>query len=646
MPFMPKWEHPIRIPASISLPHASPEVAVAGDLGTWQLPFQLARDVGPTESLHLQVVGGRNNKGLFNGLQTDSPDKEGWVTAHTADGAMVALTPLSLPGHLKQYGIFAVRLPAAGLMAGSVLTVTIGDRSGGGPGVRAPGGCLRNKFFILYVSDPGNPGEAATWTEANAHQIVGACLMHIVGGPAVRLYAYAPSQAESATPFAIAVRPQDRYDNLASTPLGDITVYLNDKPLDGAVEALPDTTAVRIRVAVVPEGVHRLRVEDRAAGLHAMTNPIVCRKTPPDRNVYWGMIHGHSEISDGSGTLDNYFRQLRDECALDFGAPGDHDHLWETPDAYWRHTCAKVRDYHEPGRFVTFPGYEFAKWRRKGEGDRNVYYLHDDRPIYRSDEGHHPWPNDLFKAILNETCLVIPHHTALAPAYCDWKDHDPVHERLVEIFQVRGSYECSEEDGNPLPENAYGEPPNPAGYVRRALALGWRVGFTAGGDDHSGQAGTDAGKPPSVKAGYYKAGNMSVLATARTREAIWDALWNRRVVATSGPRMLLNYTLQDRPMGSELSLRHLPDLRRERRLTVTFHGMAPVRQMDIIRNNTPVFTATGGGLDMEWTWTDTEPLLFLRGAPHHPEPFAFYYVRVIQADNETAWASPIWIDGA
>jgi len=49
---------------------------------------------------------------------------------------------------------------------------------------------------------------------------------------------------------------------------------------------------------------------------------------------WWGMIHGHSELSDGAGNLRDYFSQLRDECALDFGALSDHDHLFETEDEH------------------------------------------------------------------------------------------------------------------------------------------------------------------------------------------------------------------------------------------------------------------------------------------------------------------------
>lgn len=31
-------------------------------------------------------------------------------------------------------------------------------------------------------------------------------------------------------------------------------------------------------------------------------------------------------------------------------------------------------------------------------------------------------------------------------------------------------------------------------------------------------------------------------------------------------------------------------------------------------------------------------------AKYCDRPFCFYYVRVVQADGQAAWASPIWID--
>ncbi|OPZ87463.1 MAG: hypothetical protein BWY76_00454 [bacterium ADurb.Bin429] len=498
---------------------------------------------------------------------------------------------------------------------------------------------LLNKFCVLYRPTP--QALPPTWTEANADQLLAACTMHVLGGALHHLRAYVPSQAMSRETVEILVRPEDAHSNLCPAYLSELAVTLNGTPLPAEAVPVPDSTCVRLRVTLFTPGTHRLTVREARSGLETTTNPIVVRETPLDLQVYWGMIHGHSEMSDGCGDLEYYFRQIRDEAALDFAAPGDHDHLYETSDAFWTHTRDTVKQWHAPGTFVTFLGYEFAKWRRLGEGDRNVYYLHDDRPMYRSDEGHYPMPSDLFRALAEETALIIPHHTGHDPSHCDWVDHDPVRERLVEIYQCRGSYECAEEDGNTVPDRR--STPNPVGYVQRALALGWRVGFTAGGDDHQGHAGTDF--PLGDGAAAYQAGLFCVLATARTREAIWEALWERRTVATTGPRILLAYTLNGHLLGTELSAAAEPSLATRRTLAITYAGTAPVERVEILRNNMVIYSVSGAGRDGTVAWEDTAALdtVLLPPAPHAPEPFCCYYVRLRQQDGAVAWASPVWI---
>jgi hypothetical protein len=356
------------------------------------------------------------------------------------------------------------------------------------------------------------------------------------------------------------------------------------------------------------------------------------------------MLHGHTELSDGWGKIDNHFRQMRDEAAIDFTASSDHDHAYETPDAYWDVIRDAVKRWNEPGRFVVFLGYEWAKWRRDGDGDRNVYYLEDDQPLFRSEAEDYPHPPDLYKALQKRPAIVIPHHPGGDGNHCDYKDYDPHHERLIEIHQIRGCYECSAEDGNPLiarPDRKGGALVAD-GFVQRALALGWRAGFAAGGDDHRGTAGTD--KPARVRSdgAIIYAGSMAVLAKSNTRESIWDALWRRRVVATSGPRILLDVTLNGHPIGSELKASKEPELTKRRTIKVTLHGMAPVARIDVIRNNEVVYTTKAS----TFIWEDTTPLAeaLLPAAKHCPHPFCFYYVRAVQTDQQAAWASPIWID--
>jgi len=646
--FVPSFTRPIRLPPPLRLPPAEPAFAIAGRMGSWTLPLVLEKDVSADSMLKLQLFGGRNNKGAFTDAQCADPRAPGYVSVCLMGGKSMVLKPGDGAGTL------VVSVPPGGLRAGARLTAVLGDTVGGSPGLTPCDSRHLDKFCLLYAI-PSGEGEQSSprwaggsvWTEDNRDTIVAACVMHILGGPIAQLRAYIPSQVKPGETLDVLVRPEDSFSNLSCFHIGDLAVWLAGTEIPSQLVTVPGSTCVRATVKIEKEGVHRLRVVDRCTGVETTTNPTVCRLVPAGTPVLWGMIHGHTEMSDGTGSLDNYFHQIRDEAGLDFAATSDHDHLWETSEQMWRVTCEKVKQWYTPGEFVPFLGYEWAKWRKNGDGDRNVYYLADDRPIYRSDDGEYPSPPDLFRKLReeDETAIVIPHHPGHAGNFCDYKDHDPRFERLVEIFQTRGSYECPEQDGNPAPERNMAEPPYDDGMVSRALAMGWRVGFTAGGDDHDGQAGTDhplPGIPPG-----YKAGLMSVTALGRTRPAIWDALHERRVVATTGPRILLAYTLNDRPMGSELAASEDPALLTRRHISVEAHGTAPIDKLDIIRCNKVAHSVPGDGrLDMLVDWTDAVPLadVCLPPAEYCNHPFAYYYVRVVQTDGEVAWASPVWVD--
>jgi hypothetical protein len=635
--FMPTWRRPVRIPASVPLGHTEPPFAIAGQVGTWRAPLRLARDVPADAVLKLETASQRNNKPAFAGDQVERADADGYLTLQAGDGLRLAMRPDGQPGR------YLVEVPETGLAARQVLTLVLGDRSGGGGGLRMPTVRALDKFVLLYVAADASD-RPVTWNLGNAHQIVAACSVHILGGPIHHLRAYAPSQARTGRPFDLLVRPEDQFSNLSHELLTGADVLLGDELPEAEREPVAQSSCLRLRTTLPRQGVHRLKIVGRPGGWEAITNPIVCADEEPGCRVYWGVLHAHTEISDGREGLDRYFHQLRHEAALDFGATSDHDSLLETPDALWQQVCRAVEEWHEPGAFVTFLGYEWAKWRRNGDGDRNVYYLHDHRPMFRSDDGDYPTPPDLFRALKHEQAIVAPHHTANPGNWCDWKDHDPEHERLVEIYQALGSYECAEADGNPLAQH-HDKPLFERGFVRDALATGWRVGFAGGGDDHFGHAGTEF--PSTGGRDRYKAGLMAVLATERTREAIWDGLWNRQVIATTGPRILLDYSLNGHPMGSELTVAAEAELAHSRRLRVRCHGTAPVERIDIIRGNRVAHSVQpGGALDCEVEWEDEDPLesLWLPPARFCATPFCFYYVRALQADGEMAWASPVWLE--
>ena len=204
---------------------------------------------------------------------------------------------------------------------------------------------------------------------------------------------------------------------------------------------------------------------------------------------------------------------------------------------------------------------------------------------------------------------------------------------------MRGSYECSEKMGNPIPECKSNWQPFKIGYLINALLSGWKVGFTGGGDDHIGHAGTDF---PQGSCNY-KDGLTGVFANQLSREGIWEALWNRRTIATTGARIYLFYTMNGNPLGKEINFQKAGI----RKFHIIFHGTDILERIEIIRNNCIVATIKDKKMDVEVHWQDSTPVnrILLPPTQHSKHPFAFYYIRAIQRNQEVAWASPVWIIG-
>src|SRR5262249_46340635 len=74
-------------------------------------------------------------------------------------------------------------------------------------------------------------------------------------------------------------------------------------------------------------------------------------------------------------------------------------------------------------------------------------------------------------------------------------------------------------------------------------------------------------------------------------------------------------------------------------LDVVVLGTAPIDRVEVLRDGRAVHEerAAGNAGEDRFHWTDGEPV---KG-----ERPSYYYVRVIQKDNQMAWSSPIWVIG-
>jgi hypothetical protein len=541
----------------------------------------------------------------------------------------------------------------APLRAADQITVILGDSSGGGGGSTPQSFSQPGKTIELLVAGPSSDG-------APSFRKVGETAIDVNGGPLDRIRVLAPATVPAGKTFSIALKAEDVAGNVASMYQGDFALQISDPDILTGPENVhfegPGGVVTVAGFRAFSRGQVRIVAVDEISDVKYVSNPILITKHD-QAQLYFGVIHGHTGRSDGVGTVEDYFSCMRDDNRLDFGAVGDHDHDHETTDADWEVIGRVTEQFHEPGRFVTLLGYEWAKWRRNGDGDRNVYYDRAEQPIFRSGDEHYPSPPELFAALHDCDCraVVIPHHPASNGNFCDYADHDPEIERLVEIYSAWGSSECSVHDGNPYPIRPAGTPQGgfidlpmdagevPAGFVQRALEMGRRLGFVGGGDDHLGHPGDPVRTGPEPF--RYRDGLMGAWAPELTREAVFEAMYDRHTYATTGARMIVLFRVADAFMGDEVEVTERPELAGSRTIEAFIAGEARLAQVEVLRNNEVVHSLRPESSELTLEWTDDEPLepLALEPVDEGQPRFVFYYLRVLQADGQMAWASPIWL---
>jgi hypothetical protein len=186
---------------------------------------------------------------------------------------------------------------------------------------------------------------------------------------------------------------------------------------------------------------------------------------------------------------------------------------------------------------------------------------------------------------------------------------------MTEIMSVHG---CSEAADAPRIVRG-GIPGN---FARDALDQGYRLGFLGSGDSHDGHPGLAHLASPAGTGGL-----AAILAEDCTREAVLEALRARRAYATSGQRIVLRVTLDERPMGATVPVG-------ADQLVVEVVGTAPIEVVDLVRSGRVVETRHGdGSASFKHTWS-------LGGLAHGE----YVYVRVIQAGGGMAWCSPFFAE--
>ncbi|MEO5882671.1 MAG: DUF3604 domain-containing protein [Caldimonas sp.] len=445
--------------------------------------------------------------------QFDRPGAPNYCTATASNGTKLLVEYHPRGAFRPWFKAIRVNVMRDALREGDTLTLVLGDRSQGGAGWRTS--TMREQRFEVRVQV--DPFGTVVYGD-----VAGAAELDLVPGQAESWKAVVPTLRRAGEPFELRIRADDACGNPVERLAGPLSLSA-DAPLDG----LPASVTAEGPTVLVPglsargSGVLRIAVRDAAGALLAESNPLVVTEDP-GRSTWWGDFHAQSEETIGTNSARSYFEFARDKAFCDFIGHQGND--FQITNEFWADLNGLYREFNDPGRFVTIPGYEYSPVTHLG-GDRNIYFFDEGRPIRRSShalvgdlsdvESDCNHVLDLFAALHRdgERVFAFAH---VGGRYADLHaGHDLAIERSVEVHSAWGTFEW---------------------LLFDAFELGYRVGVVCNSDDHKGRPG--ASHPGASIFGAY--GGLSCLfLDALTREGIWECMQARRHYGTTGDRLHL-----------------------------------------------------------------------------------------------------------
>lgn len=582
----------------------------AGKVGTWECTVTVSRPVQPGGGFLIQ----RHGFLLGHRVQDYNPLGRDFVTLESNAAAQLRLVVNSLnQSHRPSFA--QVTVADGALMPGDRFTLRVGDRRHGGPGSEVYDSTTLGRF-VFAVDRTGSgtfrslacsPATVRICAEPHAD------LLRVLG----------PSIVAADEPFALHLIAFDRQRNVCDQYRG--TVKLS--AADVASEVLPPEVSFTAReqgiliienIRLQLPGLFRIAAVDEHNGLQALSNPILCDPAPA-RRLFWGELHCHSW---GDTTLalmsePNFkvhparrHEQARLVGRLDFCSPGP----MSAPDdedrpEVWRGHQDAFRANDEPGAYVPFMAYEAHPG--KG-GDRNVVF-------HAHENSHLPMRasmDDVMSAYGTRADVLLEAHIGGGPP--NWTAYPTEEAPLVEITSGHGAFEW---------------------VLQRALRHGYHPAVIGSSDVHLPTLGAPMAahcfrgrfnQELNIRDTAFGSGQVAgVYAEACERNAIWQAIQDRRTFATTGARIILDVTVNESPAGSIIECAGPVAMR------MRAHACAPIERVDLIRNDRCLASWRPNALDATLDFIDERPLR--EGA---------YYVRLRQTDGEYAWSTPAWVSCA
>jgi len=550
-----------------------------------------------------------------------------YITVHASDKTKIEVKEIKK----WRYVTFKV---VSSYMSGEEINIIYGDQSKKGKGAKVQSIAMNKVKFSLFID---------SFKKGEFKYIENSPVLTVSPNIPERIKMTLPSLVQTGQRVSMKVSIQDKFGNSIPDFKGTIRFIFPEKIINGLPRQysfIPENKGKMIFPLIFQrEGVYRIKAEGGRKDIIGQSNPAYVQREVQKR-LFWGDIHGHSELSDGACSIDFYYTYAKEMAHFDFSALTDHGHQGPHPffegiltlsDWDWKLIRKKANEYYKPGEFVTFSGYEWTG-KRDGksieeDGDRNVYYLYDTALLYKRNNPDSITALNLWDKLKNENVIIIPHHPAHGQPGeygmgTDWKSYNLSKEPVVEIYSMHGSSECRKSSRSLIAENG-------TGYVQNAWAKGYKLGVVAGSDSHT--------RPdsPVINNNYptlqYPPGLTAIYARELSRISIMQAIRERHCYGTTGERIILEFTVNGYRMGDEFSL---SSSREERKIKISVVGTDKISKIEIIRNNIEIYVYHGSKLEENITFIDRENLA---------RPLNYYYTKIIQEDDAMAWTSPVWV---
>ena len=320
-------------------------------------------------------------------------------------------------------------------------------------------------------------------------------------------------------------------------------------------------------------------------------------------NVYYGHLHNHSNVSDGTNTPDAAYNYAKNTGKLDFFSLADHSSYLNSTN--WAEIKTAADKYNQDGVFTAFWGFE---WTENVLGHVAVInsqnYITTASP-YNTFAGLTGWLNS------NE-CIAFFNH----PGRNNSTGHEFEHFTTTASDKIVGMELWNKTDRFPVYyyTDGYYTGDGNLSWFDEAIMRGWKVGAAGSEDNHSGTWGT------------MTTSKLAIMAAAKTRTDLYNAMKARRFFTTYDKNLAMSFKINSSEMGSVLA-----SGTHSFQIQLSDADSEVFSQVQLLKNGA-----------VYQTWTPNVSAVNLTGTLTCTTG-EYYYVRVKQTDSDEAISSPIWI---